>query len=132
MGRDELLVELSRLDATKASLVTPVVLLSIGVACLIGAGIGFAIYDASAVAAGIGVLLGIGAGVFIIVGAIMLGIRLVARARYNSDVEAVQRRLDELQRNPATGPELPPPPPPPPPPGAGFFSPPPRVVVAVF
>lgn len=133
MGRDDLLAELSKLEAGKASLVTPVVLLGIGAVFFIGAAVGFAIYDTSLVAAGIGVLCAIGAGVFLIVGAIMLGIRLVARARYNSDVEAVQRRLDELQRNPGTGPELaPPPPPPPPPPGAGFFNPAANTVVAVF
>ena len=133
MGKDDLLAELSKLDANNPSLVTPVVMLGIGVAFFIGAAIGFAIVDTSYVAAGVGVLCGIGAAVFIIVGAVMLGIRLVARARYTSDVAAVQRRLDELQRNPGTGPELPPPPPPPPPPpGAGYFNPAADVVVAVF
>ena len=130
MTREDLLIELNRLE--KPSLVVPLVLLGVGGGLGIAGAIMIAVGEAYVV--GLGVLLVVGAVVLVIVGGIMLAVRFARRATYNEQVDAVQRRLDALEKTPGGKQEElpPPPPPPPPPPGAGFFVPASQILLAVF
>ncbi len=138
MTKDDLLNELNRLDRTKPTLTSPIVLLSLGGALFITGSVLFAIYSgaySAAVELGVGGLLILGGGVLLIVGVILLVTHLVALGNYHAQVDEVQKELDYLSRLPGgrRPTELPPPPPPPPPPpGAGFIEPAPGMVVATF
>lgn len=131
MSREQLAVELRRLEENKPSLVGPIVLLSVGGALAIPGvyilltGLSSLGYYSSGFEAFLAVVfVGVGvafltAGVILaIVGGIKLATRLVGRGKHLEEVEEVRKRIDALDQTipvPPPPPELVPPPPPPPP-----------------
>jgi hypothetical protein len=132
MTREQLAVELRRLDENRPSLGGPIALLSVGVALCIpgaaiiigglGAGFGF---GSGSVAATVAILVvGFGAvlltvGVILaLVGSIKLASRIGARGAHAEEMDEVRKRIDTLDQTvPPIAPQpsdlLPPPPPPP-------------------
>ncbi len=128
MTREQLAVELRRLDNTVPSLVGPIVLLSVGgVLCVPGAAL--MIYgittagEASSVAilgyfvATLGVAVLTVGVVLALIGGIKLATRSGSRRKHAEDTNEVRMKIDEMDQivPPPPGPDMMPPPPPPPP-----------------
>ena len=150
MTREQLAVELRRLDGTRPSLVGPIVLLSLGAAFAIpgavlmvtslaaiavngtpnfgssgtsglSAAIPYFTFIGGAVLATVGVIL-------VLIGGIKLPFRLKARSAHSREVDDVKKQIDVVDKAPVAPPVVVPPadaipPPPPPPPQANLIVP---------
>ncbi len=129
MTREQLAVELRRLDESRPSLVGPIVLMSVG-AVLTFPGIGVflvGVADLSSSSIVPYLLVGFGAimitvgAILLLIGTIKLATRFGARRAHAEEVDEVQKRIDAIDQAmppppPGTpGPDIMPPPPPPPP-----------------
>ncbi|MBS1151946.1 MAG: hypothetical protein H6Q89_3644 [Myxococcaceae bacterium] len=154
MTREQLAVELRRLDDTRPGLGGPIAMLSVGVVLAVpGVALGILGLSLVAVEAGmkagagtaVGYLVMAGGGVFVLVGTILLIVgvvklikRIGARREHTEEVNQIQQRLDTLDQQPAPLPGPPPVPPPapelaaPPPPQASWVVPGELITLATF
>jgi len=141
MTREQLAVELRRLDETKPSIVGPIILLSVGGAVaipglyLVLTNVGYLGTTSTAVRIATFIVLGVGAvmitvgAILALVGGIKLATRLGERGRHAQDTDEVRKKIDALDQAapppppPPPGPDMLPPPPPPPPPQANLVVP---------
>ena len=130
MTREQLAVELRRLDDTRPSLVGPIVLLGVGAALaipgavLVITGLPYLAFRAEALVGALfifggGILLTVGV-VLALIGGIKLAVRVGARSRHAEETDEVRKRIDTMDQTvppppPGPAPDAMPPPPPPPP-----------------